>query len=565
MLAGASIKDITPKEPVYLGGYGIGPIRLCKQVSSRLEARCLAIEDPESGECTIFLSLDTQGLPAQTNRRWFGQDAIEQRIEAEFPRVTQVFAASSHSHCSPDTTGLWGSVPESYAELLIDRAVEAAREALSSLQEASLWFGTCSTKGLLRSQVRWRPHDRVEPRIFVLEARQRSSAGRPIGRILAFAAHATVASGNHMTADWPGVVASRLDDDFGGITVVLPGCIGRTQPLYRGRGTQQDVVAYAEAVLRQLRSVFGDSKTEALREIERPQVCSARAEIYLRPYNLAMAMLARRMGRLARSKATGSEVSYSRASGTNGAFGRSAGTEILPGPSADTAMSGDFSNRSEAAAKTRIKLIRIGHLLFVGMPGEAYPNLQWAIEGKVQRAEAGGGGEKITPIVCSLVGDQIGYLIYPPGTYLVLAMESMWNDNALLCVSPTAATRLLGAVERTLPKVGVRLEGGPSGQISESGAAEHNSLPYPASARELALWDLVGIPSSAMALCLAVAGLALYPVIQAGKIARNIAFGQNRVLRGRIGIGSGAHKNRRSNGRLAPKRLQPKGSATPPP
>jgi hypothetical protein len=555
----------------------MGPIRLCKHVSSRLEARCLAIEHPKNGECTIFLSLDTQGLPAQTNRAWFGQVAIEERITAEFPRVTQVFAASSHSHCSPDTTGLWGSVPDSYAELLIDRAVETAREALSSLQEASLWFGTCSTKGLLRSQVRWRPHDRVEPRIFVLEARESSSAGRPIGRILAFAAHATVASGNHMTADWPGVVASRLDDDLGGITVVLPGCIGRTQPLYRGSGTQQDVVAYAEAVLAQLRSVFGDSTPEALREIEQPEMCSASAEIYLRPYNLAISMLARRLGRLARSRADGTEVSPGwalrtevspvGADGTEVSPGRAPRTEVSPSPSADAAISDDFANRSKAATKTRVKLIRIGHLLFVGMPGEAYPNLQWAIEGKVQRAEAVSGRERITPIVCSLVGDQIGYLIYPPETYPALAMESMWNDNALLCVSPTAATRLLGAVERTLPKVGVRLEKGPSAQISEGPPGEENSSLSPASARELALWDLVGIPSSAIALCLAVAGLALYPVIQAGKIARNIAFGQNRVLRGRIGIGSAAHRNRnlRRNGHIAPKRLQAKGNTTPPP
>jgi hypothetical protein len=64
--ASAAAREITPREPVYLGGYGFGPTRRSTGVHDRLYARALVID----GSATVvFGAIDTQGISSPTRIR----------------------------------------------------------------------------------------------------------------------------------------------------------------------------------------------------------------------------------------------------------------------------------------------------------------------------------------------------------------------------------------------------------------------------------------------------------------------------------------------------------------
>ncbi len=452
--AGAAKVDITPRSPVYLGGYGIGPTRKCSQISSPLYARALVLRSGR--KAVAFLVLDTQGLGYESRWRWFGHRALEERAREIVPDLELVFGASSHSHCSPDSTGLWGGLEEGHARQLIEGALAAIVEAATHTVPCSAHFGAARTDGLLRSIVRTKPHDRVENRVFALELR--SPDEQPVGRLVVFSAHATVASGNHLTSDWPGALAASLEEELGGITLVVPGCIGRTQPLRFARGDQKAVEEYARQVEAQVRPLLSDLQPlpppaelppdGAPARTSRPEdfLGAAAKAVELPIANLAIAVAARALGRPR--------------SFPQGVFG-------LP------------------TSRTVLKVARVGDVYFFGFPGEVYPNLGWALEERLESTVEGA-----RAVTCSLVGDQVGYLIFPPSSYPSIALRSAWNDNALLCASPTASARLLeeafGLLQACGPAVGPRK------------ATEPKAPP--------AVWEAAGVAFSGAAVVLAAAG-----------------------------------------------------------
>lgn len=492
--AGTSIADITPKAPEYLGGYGLGPLRLCKDASSRLYVRCLAIYDEWASRGVVFMSLDTQGLLYTTARENFGFQALERAVAERLGDDWVLFGASSHSHCSPDTTGLWGGVSDSYASTLMETAIEAAQKAASDLEDVEL-FSTCvATEGLLRSQVRTPPHDRVEERAWVVEARS-TARNEPVGRLIVYSAHATVASGNHMTSDWPGAVAANLDRSYGGTTVVLPGAIGRTQPRHRGGGSQADVEAYAGRVVDQLApSLRALSKAEPLLSGKHdPLVSTARLDVRLGVHNPGMALAARLLGAVPNDRVLGKREPAARFRRTNAAeapAGRSSTRNELPAKRSAV----DESSSIPAAvleASAPLCIVRLGKLAFVGMPGEVYPNLGWELE-RSKIVDRSWGAQ---PVVCSMVLGQMGYLVYPPKSYPALALRSAWNDNAVLCPSPGAGVRMLDACWRVLTN-------------SERPGNER-----------LDVWEATGLLSSTTATIIAVGGLISYAALSAASSA----------------------------------------------
>lgn len=453
--AGSALVDITPNKPVYLGGYGAGPVRRCNQLSSQIFARSLVLREGERS--VAFSIIDTQGLPYQSRRDWFGFRSIQDEARSRIPGLDLVFGASSHSHCSPDSTGLWGGLEDDYAETLVEGAVSALVEASSTAAPCEIFFGSVDTEGLLRSQVRSAPHNRVEKRAFVVEARSPSKG--PVGRLIVFAAHATVASGNHLTSDWPGCLAASLEEDPGGTTLVIPGCIGRTQPKFRGDGSQAAVREYSRRVEEYIRPLLEHLEPLKSSPKSEPFLDCAEKIVEHPVRNLALLAAAGALGRF--------EV------GTRGVISTS--------------------------APTVSKVVRLGNLYFFGFPGEAYPNLQWALE-----AEMLSQGAQTHPIACSLVGDQIGYLIYPSSSYMALALRSAWNDNALLCAAPGIGERLLETalgLSASLP--GPARPRRPDGEFRAS--------------RVSPAWDAAGIPGSAVAMALALAGTAGYAAASLSK------------------------------------------------
>jgi hypothetical protein len=154
VLAGAAKADITPQGPVYLGGYGLGPVRRSTGTLQPLYVRALALRslDGAPAHTLVLAVLDSQGYFAAYQAGSYGLSDIRGTVSAQLGIPTaQIVIASTHSHAAPDTVGFWGGVPASYLDLVRERTIVAITQAVPNLTPATLSVGTSDLTGATAS------------------------------------------------------------------------------------------------------------------------------------------------------------------------------------------------------------------------------------------------------------------------------------------------------------------------------------------------------------------------------------------------------------------------------
>ena len=134
---------------------------------------------------------------------------------------------ATHSHALPDTLGLWGPVgvdgkDAAYMEKLVDAAVSAGTQALSTVHEGKLYYGKTDAGDTL--------YDSRDPQVFdpdLHQLRFESSDGFAV-RMFFFGAHAESLRGANklLSRDFPGVLCDLVTAETGDHTMFLPGAIG---------------------------------------------------------------------------------------------------------------------------------------------------------------------------------------------------------------------------------------------------------------------------------------------------------------------------------------------------
>ncbi len=228
---GAAQRVVTPDlalhAPVYMAGFGQN--RKATGIHDDLFVRCLAISvgkrDP-----LLICGLDSIGL--------FWDDVLRFRkgLAAKRIRVAGSVIAASHSHQAPDTMGLWGAggktgINEAYSTLVIERAVEAAAEAVQNAREARLRIATVESPELDSFIRDSRPPDRHDAGIIALEAAD-AKTGKPIATLVNWANHPeALASRNTLiSADYVASLRTHLEKlRGGGIAIFANGAVGGMQ------------------------------------------------------------------------------------------------------------------------------------------------------------------------------------------------------------------------------------------------------------------------------------------------------------------------------------------------
>lgn len=244
-LAGAAKAEITPEVwPVAMAAYSIG--RMGTGAADPFYARALAIQTCPDGVVVVLTSLDSQGYFAAYKEDpgpgadGYGLDAIRLTVERDtgvpFGHIT---IATTHTHNSPDSIGLWGGSTTAnnkapYLSLVKRRTVSAIEQAIASLRPAALRVGKVgisdlvSTSAAVADDPESYPVDDVMRVLHVTDA----ATGTPISTLVNAAPHATEAGElTVITPDWPGRLAADLDALYPGETsVVFIGGVGRTGP-----------------------------------------------------------------------------------------------------------------------------------------------------------------------------------------------------------------------------------------------------------------------------------------------------------------------------------------------
>ena len=280
--AGVARVDITPTEPIWLGGYG-ARTHPSEGVRQHIFAKVLALADHQ-GRRYVLVSSDLLGFPREVS------DPIAARVAQQFgvPRE-RLLLNSSHTHSAPVVGHSLGlaypfgdaelAVIARYTNKLEDQIVATIGKSLQDLQPAELSF----EQGLAGVAVNRRrvghrdypgPVDQDMPVLVV-----RGADGRLRAIVFGYACHNTVLNDYQVSGDWAGYAQAALEAAHPEAQAMfVQGCGADANPLPRHS------VELAEAYGRIIAAAVEDVLGQPLRPVRGPATCAfARVDLPLEP------------------------------------------------------------------------------------------------------------------------------------------------------------------------------------------------------------------------------------------------------------------------------------------
>jgi neutral ceramidase len=222
--------DISPPEPLPLGGYTARGGKLCELPGDKIEARCLVIEKP--GLRVALVSADLLTIP----------ESLRDEVQKKLPSDLKLMLIATHTHCAPDSQmlnrkmdfGLPGIAKFSekwmkwYSERIASSVLGALKGPASPLQ-GTLQIGH---RGLNRGRRALARPDTL--------AVQMVARNEPI--LTEYEAHPVLygPERNRTSPDYPGLIR-------GSRGLFLPGAIGDVSPASTGTTPDEQVANMGKA------------------------------------------------------------------------------------------------------------------------------------------------------------------------------------------------------------------------------------------------------------------------------------------------------------------------------
>lgn len=243
--AGAGKRDVTPKEPVPMWGYGARHAALSTGTLDPLFASAVVIQADEKK--LAIVGLDLGRSPAEKTIQ-----NIRARIK-EKAGIEYSFIAGSHTHHGPvleltdeegKGKGKFDAALRYYQELE-DGIVAAILEADAKLVPARLATGAVKLNGFNRNR-----HTKIEPKSADRDLsviRLDDANGKPLAVIVNFSAHPTMidASVLQFSADFVGALKQTVEKEFGGQAVFMQGAAG---DMSANKGENKDYLEFGQAL-----------------------------------------------------------------------------------------------------------------------------------------------------------------------------------------------------------------------------------------------------------------------------------------------------------------------------
>jgi len=238
--------DITPEEPIRMGGYG-GRIEPCRGVLDPLRAKAMAIED-SSGERGVIITTDLTGMDIE-----FANVLLRDICKDTGLERRQIIINYSHTHAAPifgirylqswNLTEEQKQTIERYTEQLRGRIVDVAAAALRDAKPARLSWATGAVsfamnrrkptpRGVVNAP---NPRGYVDRSVPVLHVT--NAAGRLRGVLFGYACHNTTLGGKNMmiSSNYAGFAYRYIERQYPGVQAMfLMGCGGDANPYPRG-------------------------------------------------------------------------------------------------------------------------------------------------------------------------------------------------------------------------------------------------------------------------------------------------------------------------------------------
>ncbi|MFA5890804.1 MAG: hypothetical protein WDA27_07625 [Actinomycetota bacterium] len=406
---GAAAVDVSPSklvdlatQRVCLGGFGIGCSRPATGERETLYARAIVIE---SGGSKVAIATSSNiGLFAKYKDEFGPAGAYDVRLAASQATgipSSSIMITSDHSHSSPDVEGIWGGVDPEYLRKLATGLIQAIYEANRSLEPAELYVGAATYEPSNPDELKnhWDGTggvlDQIDRELRVFQARRADET--VIATLINFSPHASVLDEESLASgDWTGTLANNYAVEHGGVALGMVGALG-------GIGARFDEDEFDEFLV--FVDGLADRAMASATRIETPGVAAGLT--FIREPLTAPILYAAYVPMNSQHPANVIEASIDRS---------------VMHPWATGAVMG-----------THVSAIRVGDVLFGGTPGEAYPEISFALSRGVTASEH---------FIFGLTNDQVGYLISPLEGVPTPAQNgalypAFGNDNWALSVSPT--------------------------------------------------------------------------------------------------------------------------------
>src|SRR5499427_4722623 len=248
--AGVARRDITPKEPVPMWGYGARHDALSTGTLDPLQATALVILAGD--QKLAIVGLDLGRAPAEHSLQ-----TIRQRIKAE-AGIEYSFIAGSHTHHGPvleltdepgKGRGRFDAALRYYREME-DAIVAAIVDANSKLAPAKMAVGSVQLEGFNRNR---QTKQAVKPSDRELAVMRFDDAnGKPIAILVNFTAHPTMipATTLRFSADYVGAMKAEVEKATGARVIFMQGAAGDQSVNAPNRDYQDFGQALAKEVIR---------------------------------------------------------------------------------------------------------------------------------------------------------------------------------------------------------------------------------------------------------------------------------------------------------------------------
>jgi hypothetical protein len=222
-LAGAATRTINPeKDSLYLAGGKAN--RPFIDVHDNLYVKAMVVSNRNNN--ITMLTFDCIGL------LYPQLQAIRSRIKVELPLIDpeHIVMSSTHTHSGPDVVGIWGKdlahsgVNDKHMQLIVDRAVEAIKEATQARKPVNISFGSGSFgEDWVKNISEPEELDRTVSIIQLTDLN-----GKNIAMLTNFACHPTIMddASTAASSDYVWGYYKYLDSAQGGVNMFLQGAIG---------------------------------------------------------------------------------------------------------------------------------------------------------------------------------------------------------------------------------------------------------------------------------------------------------------------------------------------------
>lgn len=394
--AGAARVDITPPIGVDLTGF-IARQNPSIGVRDPIYARVLVLDDADRQ--VALISCDLLGFSRELVVEIRDRISVETGISA-----LHTMLACTHTHGGPATMRLvdCGEISPAYVETLTSLISQAVAQAQARLEPATLAIGsTTSSRGVHNRRT---PGDVIDPEVGLL--RVDNAQGKPLAVVVNYTCHPTCLNhvNRHITADYPGLVTSRIEQETGAVALFLMGAIGDVGPVARG---EESLATVGNAVVDAALAALPQLATNELERLnvrgellDLPLLSIPNREqwVTMRVEYQAAALAAEHNNDPANAKIQWAMVHW-----VERMFEAMQDHELRP------------------TVNVEIQVIRIGDLVIAGVPGEYFVELGLQIKQGIQKHDAAGKASQV--MIAGFANGNVGYIparrAYPKGGYEV--------------------------------------------------------------------------------------------------------------------------------------------------